>query len=133
VAHFSLINIILTTVLKCCGALSPKFALFLDFICFAWWSVSFGFLTHAMGPQVWKGCVGGTWGDESGDGPYICRLYKAGWVMTLSAVYVLSPLFLISCFIRHLLSVLLLFPFLFCSALSPSLPFYLKDTDDTNN
>jgi len=86
VSLFSLVNIIVSTVAKCCGALNPKFALSIDFICFAWWGVAFGFLTHAMGPQVWNSCVGGTWGDESGDGPYICRLYKAGWVLALAAV-----------------------------------------------
>jgi len=86
VAIVSLINVFGTTVAKCCGALSPGFALALDFISLAGYAVAFGLLTHGMGATVFGSCMAGAWGAEGGDGVWICKLYKAAWAFALGGV-----------------------------------------------
>jgi len=92
VAVLSLLTIVSTNVAKCCGALNPLFALALDFITLAGWSIAFGLLAHAMGKLPFEDCTAGAWGVEGGTGVYVCRLYKATWAfsVTVIAMYAFS-------------------------------------------
>ncbi|KAF3908285.1 hypothetical protein AA313_de0206066 [Arthrobotrys entomopaga] len=91
-ALLSLLNIITTTVAKCCGALNAKFALAFDFILLACWTVAFALLHRAMHGLIFSDCTDGHWGAEGGNGVYVCRLYKATWAFALAGIvfYLLS-------------------------------------------
>jgi len=93
-AVFSLFNVVTTGVAKCCGALNAKWAIIIDFLALAAYSVAFGLLQHAMGHLVFENCVAGRWGIEGGNGVYVCRLYKATWAFSVTAIgmYVISCL-----------------------------------------
>lgn len=65
--------------------MSPKFAFVFDFASLAGFAVAFGLLTKGMGPMVFKSCSAG-WGSEEGNGPWICRCYKAGWSFALGGM-----------------------------------------------
>ncbi|KAF3905203.1 hypothetical protein ABW21_db0200163 [Orbilia brochopaga] len=77
----ALLNIVTTTVAKCCGALNAKFAVVFDFVILAALSVAFGLLTNAMHGLVFKECTNGAWGVEGQGGVRICRLYKGVWAL----------------------------------------------------
>ncbi|KAF3903291.1 hypothetical protein ABW20_dc0110408 [Dactylellina cionopaga] len=85
-ALLSLLNVVTTTVAKCCGALNAKFAIGFDFFILACWAVAFGLLTHAMSRLLGEDCTAGNWGEVGGNGVYVCRLYKATWGLGLSGL-----------------------------------------------
>ncbi|KAF3933686.1 hypothetical protein ABW19_dt0201102 [Dactylella cylindrospora] len=82
----SLLNIVTTTVAKCCGALNAKFCLAFDFLVMAGWATAFGLLHHAMHGLIFGDCTDGHWGAEAGNGVYVCRLYKATWAFAVAAI-----------------------------------------------
>jgi len=85
-AIFSLFNIVTSGVAKCCGALNPKLALPFDVLVLAGYAVAFGLLNRAMDGLVFRSCTTGSWGAINGNGVYVCRLYKAVWAFTITAL-----------------------------------------------
>ncbi|KAK6346557.1 hypothetical protein TWF696_006681 [Orbilia brochopaga] len=77
----ALLNIITTTVAKCCGALNAKFAVAFDFAILAALAVAFGLLTSAMHGLPFSDCTNGSWGVVGQGGVRICRLYKGVWAL----------------------------------------------------
>jgi len=83
----SLVNVVVATLFKCCGALSPGVAVFVDFLTLAAWGVGFGLLTRAMGvATITTSCNSGTWGPKGAGGVWICNLYKGTWGLCIAAI-----------------------------------------------
>lgn len=88
----ALLNIVTTTVAKCCGALNPKFAVVFDFLILACLAVAFGLLNNAMHGLVRHDCTNGQWGVTGQGGVRICRMYKGVWAFCVTGLvtYLLS-------------------------------------------
>ena len=58
------------------------FIAMMDMFSLIGFAVAFGLLAKGMGKMAWQSCTTG-WGKEEGNGPFICRTYKAGYAFAL--------------------------------------------------
>jgi hypothetical protein len=70
----TLLNFFVTSILLCCGRLSPTVVIVLDSFLTVLWTIAFALLVRAMGKTTTQKCDTAGWGNS--DGIRVCHMFK---------------------------------------------------------